>query len=154
QRRGDEPRRYGELMRLLSVAKSAFKVWQLEPVLRVLARFLGILGILALVYAVFNWQDVLLVSLTVRAAGLMLLSLVLSLVLAKVIGPRLTKLLSRIGTPKRIESEIWRIAVFVVLAFVAVVVAWIHLNIFDRMYLRRGRLDRVTGEPAVPTKTA
>jgi hypothetical protein len=154
QRRGDEPKRYDELMRLLSVAKSAFKVWQLEPVLRILARFLGILGILVLVYAVFNWQEMVLVSLTVRSAGLMLLSLVLSLVLAKVIGPRLTKLLSHIGTPKRIESEIWRIVVFVVLAFVAVVVAWLHLAVFDRWYLRRGRLDRVTGEPAVPTKTA
>ena len=102
---------------------------------------------MAVIYAVVRWRAAPLVPLSVGTAAMMVLSLLGSLVLAKLIGPRLTKLLGHFGTPKRIESEVWRIVVFVVLAFVGMVVSWIHIHIFDRWYLRIGQLGRVTGEP-------
>ncbi len=153
QRRSADPKRYDELKRLLSVAReSAFKIWRLEVFLRILAPIIGVAAAAGVVYAAYHWRSAQLVPLTVGAAGLMVLSMLGSLFLAKLIGPRLAKLLGHFGTPKRIESEAWRIVVYIALAFVGVVVALIHIGVFDRWYLRLGRLDRVTGEPVAPVK--
>jgi hypothetical protein len=153
QRRGTDPKHYEELRTLLCAAKgSAFKIWQLEPALKVLAGILGLSAAGGISYLIYQWRSSQILSLTYGQLGMLLLGMLGSLMLAKLVGARVTKWLSRFGTPKRVQSEVWRILMYVVLAFAGLAAAWFHIAVFDRWYLRRGELQRVTGEPAAPIK--
>jgi hypothetical protein len=151
QRRGGNEDRYNELKSLLEVAKhGAFKIWKLEPVLGLLGKVIAVAGVIAVLLALYVRRADPVI--TYGGLGLLLLSLGASVLLAKLFGPGIAKLLTSVGTPKRIETTAWRIAGFVTAAVVFFLLAWIHIGIFDRWYLSRGRLERVTGEPVAPMK--
>jgi len=151
QRRGGNEDRYNELKSLLEVAKhGAFKIWKLEPVLGLLGKVIAVAGVIAVLLALYVRRADPVI--TYGGLGLLLLSLGASVLLAKLFGPGIAKLLTSVGTPKRIETTAWRIVGFVTAAVVFFLLAWIHIGIFDRWYLSRGRLERVTGEPVAPMK--
>ena len=151
QRRGGNEDRYGELKSLLEVGKyGAFKIWKLEPALGLLGKLITVAAVVALLYAVYVHRSDPVI--TYGSLGAIFLSLGVSFVLAKLLGPRIAKLVTSLGTRKRVQTTAWRIFGFTATAVVFFILAWIHIGIFDRWYLSRGRLERVTGEPAAPMK--
>ena len=146
-------KRCHELKTLLHVGRQgAFKIWHAHRVLKPVGTILLLLAAILAMYACYAWRDTAVI--TYGSIGIFLGSLAGGIALAKIFGPSIAKLLSSFGTPKRIQVQIWRMAVYLVFAFVGVVIAWVHIEIFDRWYLRRGSLEQVTGEPAAPTKKA
>jgi predicted acylesterase/phospholipase RssA len=151
QRRGGNEDRYNELKSLLKVAKlGPFKIWKLIPILNVLGVVLIAAAVAGISYLLYSWRNESII--TYGALGLFLLSMFGGFVAAKLLGPQVAKLLSKIGTPKRIEATAWRIVILGAAAVGLFFLAWIHIIIFDWLYLRRGRLERVTGEAVAPMK--
>src|SRR5262249_59345730 len=110
-----------------------------------------LVALLAVVFGLcYKWRSEPVI--TYGWGGIALASTLTSLMLAKVVGPKITHFLTSFGTEKRIETQLWRIVIFVAVAFVGFVAAWIHILIFDRWYKRKGRLQQVIGEPAAPVK--
>jgi predicted acylesterase/phospholipase RssA len=120
-----------EIMQLLRVANyQAFKIWRLVRGLRILAWFL--LGALALAigWACYRWRDFPLVTpgrigiAALVAAGTALL------------GSRLMSLIRYKDTAERVGTSIG-------MGVVGWLLALTHILVFDRLYLRRGRLGRI-----------
>jgi hypothetical protein len=124
--------RRADLGKQLDVASAvAFKIWKLSPLLRSLSWVVGaaVLGLLAwFVYE--NWDEPLVHQVSVGGATILLLLLV-----AGMLFP-LFKWLN----PEKAARGYLRKALVAVAGFV---VTNIHLSIFDRMFLRRGKLERL-----------
>jgi hypothetical protein len=124
--------RRADLGKQLDVASAvAFKIWKLSPLLRSLSWVVGaaVLGLLAwFVYE--NWDEPLVHQVSVGGATILLLLLV-----AGMLFP-LFKWLN----PEKAARGYVRKALIAVAGFV---VTNIHLSIFDRMFLRRGKLERL-----------
>lgn len=123
------------LMRLLSAASQrAFKVWRLSPWLRGLAALLAVATLAGLGWVVWSWRDESFltakgVAAAAAAIGLGLLAGTLGLkALVRAVGYRKTG---------------FQILVAAGLAVFGMAAAWLHLALFDRLFLRRGQLDRV-----------
>lgn len=122
-----------ELMRLLDAgSNTAFKIWRLHPVLRVLGFVL--LGSLALGLLWLGWRywNTPFPTLTVQRIALMLLPVVMGAVLGKFFV-RLIWL----------QNTLYRIAIGAGMASVGWLLAQTHLRLFDWLYLRYGRLKRL-----------
>ena len=122
-----------EILRVGS--QTAFKVWSLSPLLRVVRMVLGItaLGGLAwLVWAFFHfrWGDISL--LTLRQVGVLVAGAALTAVLGKWV--------MRIV---RLRETLTKIAIGLGMSFFGFLMARLHLHVFDRMYLRLGKVDRL-----------
>ena len=120
-----------EIMQLLRVANyQAFKIWRLVRGLRVPAWFLLGTLVLATSWACYRWRNFPLVTpegigiAASVAAGTALL------------GSRLMKLIRYKDTAERIGISVGR-------GMVGWLPALIHILVFDRLYLRRGRLSRI-----------
>jgi predicted acylesterase/phospholipase RssA len=142
--RRDDEDTYNDLKKLLDVGKnSAFKIWHLVPALKATAVILVVAGVGVALWACFHWADYVL-GIPLRWVGSVAISLISSVVVGKFLGPRVVKWFDRLGTPGRIRTQIGRMALFVMLAVVGSVVALVHVQLFDRWYWNRGRLDRIT----------
>ena len=71
------------------------------------------------------------------------------IIIGKLLSPRLAKVLNAVSG---IRTQVWRMVLFVVLAVLGFIVAAIHIGIFDRWYLYRGRVGRLIAQAAPPRK--
>lgn len=122
------------LERLLEVAGSGFfKIWELSAVLRLTRYLVGAVIGAALLYALINWHDEPLSSPAGFTAALALLGL--SVLLGKFGLGWILKIVN-------FRKTAHQILVGIVLSLAGWVGTRIHLQIFDRLYLKKGRLDR------------
>ena len=115
-------------------SSAAFKIWQLSPVLRSTSRSLAALLLIGLGWFLgTHWSSAARLgpfSMSVRALTISIL-----LVIAGILVPMLKWLRPR----EAMESWLAKIA----LALVGCILANLHLWIFDKLFLRRGRLERL-----------
>jgi hypothetical protein len=120
-----------QIMELLAASNSiAFKIWKLSPVLKYIAWFVMIGVIVGLAWACWHWWDYPLLT-----PGRLGTTAVVA-ALAAVAGKRLARII-------RYKDTARQIAIGVGMGILGWIVAAIHLLIFDRMYLRRGRLSEI-----------
>jgi hypothetical protein len=120
-----------QIMELLAASNSiAFKIWKLSPVLKYIAWFVMIGVIVGVAWASWHWWDYPL--LTPGRLG----TTAAVAALAAVAGKRLARIIRYKDTPRQI-------AIGIGMGILGWIVAAIHLLIFDRMYLRRGRLSEI-----------
>ena len=121
-----------EIMELLKVANyQAFKIWRLVSGLRILGWFLLAVLVLAAGWACYHWSDFPL--LTPRRIGITALVAAGTVLL----GSRLMRLI-------RYKDTAERVGISIGMGVVGWILASIHILVFDRLYLRRGRLSRIT----------
>ena len=119
------------LMYLLEVARNtAFKIWRISRVLRAASVLLGIVAFIGLVYACWRWWSVSL--LTVGWIATFLATVAATALVGKTV----------IGIVRFRETMV-RIAIGASLALLGWLVAGIHLLVFDRWFLRRGRISAI-----------
>jgi predicted acylesterase/phospholipase RssA len=135
---------YNELKKLLTVGRnSAFKIWLLVPALNFTAMLLLAFAAAGAIVACFYWGDRVL-GISLKSIGGILVSLIGTIIIGKLFGPPVVKVLKTVGSPNRIRTQAFRMVVFVVLAVVGFIIASVHIGIFDRWYLKRGSLKRLT----------
>lgn len=109
---------------------NAFKIWQLNGTLSMLAKLLKWTGLIALValllLGVFYWKDLSLVS--VGQVSRIVLFIVLGLVLGKTVMGLL-----------RYKQTVIQFILKLIIVTLGVFIAWFHLATFDRMYLKKGK---------------
>lgn len=123
----------GDLELQLSVAASkAFKIWKLHPRLKMQSwLLLAAAGVLALAVIALNWEKPLVPpAVTVGSAFVVLLLTA---------GAVLVPAMKWFSAGKALRG----IGRNVLIALLGSFAAWIHLKHFDRMFLARGRLDRL-----------
>ena len=121
------------ILEILGVAsQTAFKVWRLSPFLRGMGTALGIAALVGLVWVLFGsqWSDYPL--LTPRGIGM----LTIGAAVTAVVGKRLMRIV-------QFRETLSKIAIGVGMSFFGFLIARLHLHVFDRMYLRLGRLDQL-----------
>jgi predicted acylesterase/phospholipase RssA len=134
-----------EVMVLLAVANSlALKIWKLSRPLK----YFGGLLVMALaamaVWACVRWWDYALIT-----PGTILMTALVALVTG-LVGTRVMRIV-------RYKDTVKQITIGVGMGILGWIVAAIHLLIFDRLYLRRGRLERIEklqGKPKVQSRRA
>jgi tetratricopeptide (TPR) repeat protein len=119
-----------DLGKQLQVAASpAFKIWQLSPLLRWLSWVAGVAAVVVLVWFIYTyWRSELRVSVASVTIFFVLL-------VASFMFPILSWL-----NPQKVVRGYLRKALIAVAGFV---LTNIHLSIFDRMFLKRGKLGRL-----------
>ncbi|MCH7473612.1 MAG: patatin-like phospholipase family protein [Gemmatimonadetes bacterium] len=119
------------ILRILEVGSAtAFKVWNLWTPLKVARVILALAALGGLAWAYVQFRDASLLS--VKQIGLF----VLGAVLTAVLGKGLMRIV-------RFRETITKILIGVGMSVVGFLVARIHLHLFDRIYLRLGRLKRL-----------
>ena len=103
-------------------------------------------------YASYVWRDSPVV--TYRTVGVGVAVIIVGLIASKLLGPVMAKVLSPFGAPKRIDIQLLRTTAYTLFAFAGFVLAWLYIGTFDRWHLRRGSLERITGESVAPAKKA
>ncbi|MDH3448209.1 MAG: patatin-like phospholipase family protein [Gammaproteobacteria bacterium] len=122
------------LERLLKVASSGFfKVWELSAGLRLFKFIIGALIGFALLFALVFWRDQPLNSLSGIIAALALLAL--GILLGKFGLAWILKALN-------LRKTAHQILVGIGLSIVGWAGTWIHLSIFDRLYLNKGKFTK------------
>jgi len=126
-----DPRRV-DLARQLDIGKGLFlKAWHLDPLLRALAKLLGAVLALALLWLLAaNWNQQIAFEISVSTAIVAVL-----LALAAMLWPALKWL-----APEKVLRDYLGKAAVAVVGFL---VAQAHLLVFDRRFLARGRLRRL-----------
>ena len=118
--------------KLLDIGKNiAFKVWHQSPVLRSIAALLGLGAFLTLVYGAIFWEAGFEVSFSQIALSL----------LALILGLFGTGWIMRVF---RFKSSLYQVLLSMGLCIGGAFLAWIHVGIFDRIFLRKGRIERTT----------
>lgn len=121
------------LMKLLKVAGNlAFKIWMLWRPLQITAAVLAVVLIALLVLFRERWWGIQLVKLTL--GGLVIMAAVF--VAGKILGSTVMKF---VNYRKTLEE----FAVGLGMSVLGFAVARLHVHVFDRWYLRWGKLDRV-----------
>jgi hypothetical protein len=127
-------------MRLLGVSHMrGFKIWKLLKWLRVTAWVLGTVALLGLVWLCWTLWTKPQFQITLGIALTMLLVIVVGTILVGICGPPIQRLVHWRKTP----SEF---GIGVAMATLGFFAAKIHLWIFDKLFLKYGRLERVTGK--------
>ena len=109
-----------------------FKIWELSKVLRTLKAILWVVAVLALLAALVMWHDEPLFSIRGFIAALGLLGL--SIALGKI---GLAWVLKFFNVGKTAHQFLVGVALTVAGWFGT----WAHILIFDRMYLRKGKIE-------------
>jgi predicted acylesterase/phospholipase RssA len=155
---GESTQRLHEL--LDAGSSSVFKVWRLLLPLRVLTR-IAVAGLVAGAIAVFvgSWHDPLIPNsvyawttarLTFRAVGLAIVSFVGVMALTVVLNAAFGKARGRhVLCAIRWRDTLKDIAIGIVMSLAGWVLARLHLLVFDPLYLRSGKLDRLSKQGAV-----
>ena len=127
------------LKRLLEVGASIpFKIWKLSAPLRYVSYGLGLLTLVGFFWATWHWRSEALLTLG-WVGGTVALALV-ALLLKKIFGDRMG---ATIMQAARYKETLKKIAIGFVMGTVGWVVAWIHLGIFDKMFLKWGEVDHI-----------
>lgn len=124
--------RRADLGKQLDVASAvAFKIWKLSPLLRSLGWVVGAAALALLAWFIYeNWDKPLVHQVSVGGATILLL-----LFVAGILFPFIKFLNAQKAARGYLRKALVAVAGFVVTN--------IHLSIFDRMFLRRGKLDRL-----------
>jgi len=126
------------LSRLLKVGGlNGFKVWQLSRVLRVIGLALGAAVALGLLWVLYRWHDAPLWSPEGMAAALALAGV--TLVLARLGLQWIVRIVNY-------RKTVYQIATGAALSIFGWAAVGIHLLIFDRWFLRKGKLASPNGE--------
>jgi predicted acylesterase/phospholipase RssA len=121
------------LTKLLKVASNlAFKVWMLWRPLQITAAVLALTLIALLVFFYERWWGIALVKLTL--GGLVVMGGMF--LLGKILGSTVMKF---VNYRKTLEE----FAVGFIMSFLGFAIARLHVHVFDRWYLRLGKLNRV-----------
>lgn len=130
---------YAELVRLLKVSHlRGFKIWKLRKGLRVTAWLLGGLILFALTLLCrWLWTKPQF-QFTLGIALALLSAVIVGTILLGIIGPPIQRLLHWRKTP----SEFGIGLAMATLGFIA---ARVHLLLFDRLFLKHGRAERIVG---------
>jgi predicted acylesterase/phospholipase RssA len=119
------------LMYLLEVARNtAFKIWRISRLLRVVSVLLGIAAFIALIYACWRYW-----STSLLTVGMITIFLATAAGTA-LIGKNAMRIV-------RFRETMMRVAISLVLLVVGWLLAGIHLLIFDRWFLRSGRISTI-----------
>jgi hypothetical protein len=128
------PSRHDRLMRLLEAGRHrAFKVWRLVPALRIAGSVLLLVAAVALAWLLFTTPP----DYPLVTAGLATSALV-GAALAAVLGAWINRVRDPGGTARRILAGI-------ALAAVGWLIAGVHLAVFNRLFLRVGRVRARSG---------
>ena len=123
-----------DLDKLLRVGgKLAGKIWMLSPSLQVIGAIAGVgLGVAA-IWAAFRWSGHPLV--TVGSVGWFFATLILSAVM----GPLVMRVVD-------LRATVRRVLIGLALTVVGFFAAWIHLLIFDPLFLSRGKVRKLQSD--------
>jgi predicted acylesterase/phospholipase RssA len=126
---------YKHLMRLLGVSGSlAFKIWKLDWRLKVLAWVLAVLFVVLTGWLLWSYRDEKVVeAITYGAIGLFLVTTVLTMLGTMFVGKTLMRVL-------RLRETLIRAGVGLGVGVLGWLVVWLHLGLFDQMFLTRGRV--------------
>jgi predicted acylesterase/phospholipase RssA len=131
-----------DLKRILKVGRSrAFKVWMLSRPLKVAGGLLAVLLAAAALWGLWALREASLPLLWIVVIPLVLAAL--SFLAPLVLSQGMVRLL-------RVRDVLTKAAVGIVMGTVGWIGAVIHLLVFDRMFLRMGRVDRLPGERPKP----
>ncbi|MGB8508560.1 MAG: tetratricopeptide repeat-containing protein [Pyrinomonadaceae bacterium] len=130
-------KQYRHVQKLLSVSGSkAFKIWKLSAPLKVLAGVLGIIALVAVVWAFIYWRDsVAIKTVTIGAVGLAILSFILTQLAKMALGKNVMRVI-------KFRDTLIRIIIGIFVAVLGWLAVLIHLHIFDKMFLRNGSLAK------------
>lgn len=129
--------RYEYVKKQLSVSHMlAFKIWRLNPVLRIFSWLLGLAAVSTAVWACFHWASRVVVKpITLWDIGSYIVSFGALSLLTYVIGKKLMKVV-------RLRETLIQIAAGILISLLGWIVSGIHLIFFDWMFLRGGSLKR------------
>ena len=131
----DIDRAHGVLLKLLQVANwRAFKIWRLSLPLRVAGWLLIAAAMAGLIFTAFWGPKVGLLSLQ----GLVIAGL--ATVSGLIIGKSLVHVV-------RFRDTLKQIAAGLALCCLGWLIGGVHLLVFDKMYLRRGKVEALMGRP-------
>jgi predicted acylesterase/phospholipase RssA len=116
---------------LRSSAKGAFRAWGISPGLQLIAKVLGISGALAALYLLWHFRALVLLHVTIGQVLLVIVVLAAPFVL----GGFVAKVL-------RSPQTLYRVVFGLVLSVLGGIASQLHLRIFDRMFLKMGRVAR------------
>jgi hypothetical protein len=119
------------LLKLLKVgSQQAFKIWRLCTPLKIIALVSGTLALVLLLWACWKWS----------AVALITLGTIGSTVAVLIAGGIFGKTVMRVV---RYRDTLTEIAIGVGMSLFGWILARIHLHIFDRWYLRAGKVDKI-----------
>ena len=124
------PSEAARLLKLLNVcSQRAFKIWRLNIFLKITAWILGALALILLLWACWKWDSVALITLgTIGTAAAVLIA-------GAVVGKTVMRVV-------RYRDTLMEIAFGIAMSLLGWLLARIHLHIFDKWYLRAGRVRR------------
>jgi len=121
-------------LQLIDVAKERmFKIWRLSRFLKILAVVLGLTGLILVTWAVITWYNQPIV--TVGEVAWSILGIVGSMFIGKMIIRAI-----------RYRDTAIRFATGLGLVTLGWIVSNLHLFIFDRLYLKRGKIRNLKSE--------
>lgn len=128
--------RYERLMKLLGVSGSlAFRIWKLKRSLKALAFVLAALLVAVTAWLLWKYQDREVVkAITIGAVGLFIASAVLTTLATMVVGKTVMRVV-------RLRETLIRAALGLFVGVLGWVAAWLHLLVFDRMFLKMGKVE-------------
>jgi predicted acylesterase/phospholipase RssA len=126
-----EPPKSERLLKLLSVgSQQAFKIWRLSTPMKIIAWVSGVLALVLLLWACWKWS----------AVALITLGTIGSTVAVLIAGAIFGKTVMRVV---RYRDTLTEIAIGIGMSLFGWILARIHLHVFDRWYLRAGRVDNI-----------
>jgi hypothetical protein len=129
-------RQYQFVKRLLGVSNTlAFKIWKLRKGLQLIAFALAAVILVVGAWAAWRFRDTELVkAVTVGAIGMLILSAALTALGTALVGKKLMRVV-------RLRETLIRAAVGFFAGILGWLAAWLHLRVFDPMFLREGSID-------------
>ena len=125
-------KQFAKASNALNIAKmSAFKIWYLIPTLKLLGLATVAAIVVTVIWACFHYSSTPLI--TAGAIGIAIVTMAATAVLGK-----------HAMTFFRARTTYHRVVIGLAVAVLAWLLTWIHLLVFDPMYLRYGKRDRFT----------
>ncbi|MFY9610158.1 MAG: tetratricopeptide repeat-containing protein [Blastocatellia bacterium] len=130
---------YSELSRLLKVSSMrGFKIWKLSLALKIMAFVIGLGAVYGLYRLCLRWWDEPGRLITLGIALALVFAMIIASILIRLIGPPLQRFMHWRKTPSEFAIG--------ALTLLAVPVTFLHLFFFDRLFLRHGRIQCITGK--------
>jgi predicted acylesterase/phospholipase RssA len=122
------PSKSDRILKLLGVgSQRAFKIWMLNLPLKITGWFLGILSLILLLWACWKWSSVALITLGTIGTTVSIL------IAGAFVGKKVMGVV-------RYRDTLAEITIGIGMALVGWIFARIHLHVFDKWYLRFGRM--------------
>ncbi len=124
------------LMRLLGVSGSlAFRIWKLNKFLKVLSWVMAVTFVVVTAWLLWTFREKKIVeAITYGAVGLFLLTTALTAIGTALVGKTLMRVI-------RLRETLIRAGLGLGVGVLGWVAAWLHLSVFDPMFLRLGSAD-------------